>query len=146
MTNYVSCLDHQVPVMAHAWCNLGSSLTVHNFAKATHIVCMSWQTYETSSVPLNHIWFVLEHEAKDPLTPAYSALLITSYCTLRRKDGLCALVHGFCVSRKNGVGEGGGIFRRVLCTWQLLGLAVKGPWLAQGGPISTNSPVSKMVL
>ena len=24
-----------------------------------------------------------------------------------RKDGLCALVHGFCVSRKNGTGGGG---------------------------------------
>ena len=23
---------------------------------------------------------------------------------------------------------------RVLCTWQLLGLAAKGPWLAPGGP------------
>ena len=27
----------------------------------------------------------------------------------------------------------GGVTRRVLCTWQLLGLAAKGPWLAPGG-------------
>ena len=27
-----------------------------------------------------------------------------------------------------------GCTRRVLCTWQLLGLAAKGPWLAPGGP------------
>ena len=29
----------------------------------------------------------------------------------------------------------GGITCRVLCTWQLLGLAVKGPWLGPGGTI-----------
>ena len=33
-----------------------------------------------------------------------------------------------------GQGEVGGVTRRVLCTWQLLGLAAKGPWLAPGGP------------
>lgn len=34
-------------------------------------------------------------------------------------------------------GEVGGVTHRVLCTWQLLGLAVKGLWLALGGPILT---------
>ena len=34
-----------------------------------------------------------------------------------------------------GQGAVGGLTRRVLCTWQLLGLVVKGPWLAPGGPI-----------
>ena len=34
-----------------------------------------------------------------------------------------------------GQGEVGGVIYRILCTWQLLGLAVKGPWLTQGGPI-----------
>ena len=29
----------------------------------------------------------------------------------------------------------GGVTLRVTCTWQLLGLAVKLPWLAPGGPI-----------
>ena len=37
----------------------------------------------------------------------YSTLLITSYCTLRRKDSLCALTCRFCVSRKGGTGGGG---------------------------------------
>ena len=32
-------------------------------------------------------------------------------------------------------GEVGGVTHSVLCTWQLLGLAVKGPWLAPGGLI-----------
>ena len=32
-------------------------------------------------------------------------------------------------------GEVGGVTRRVLCTWQLLGLGVKGPWLTPGGLI-----------
>ena len=34
-----------------------------------------------------------------------------------------------------GQGEVGGVTRRVTCTWQLLGLAVKEPWLALGGSI-----------
>ena len=28
-----------------------------------------------------------------------------------------------------------GVTRRMLCTWQVLGLAVKDPWLAASGPI-----------
>ena len=28
----------------------------------------------------------------------------------------------------------GGVIRRVLCTWWLLGLALKRPWLVPGGP------------
>ena len=36
------------------------------------------------------------------------------------------------VIRKRGTGEGA---CRVLCTWQLLALAVKKPWLASGWPI-----------
>ena len=37
----------------------------------------------------------------------YSALLVTSYCAVRRKDGLCVLVRGFSVSRKGGTGGRG---------------------------------------
>ena len=48
-----------------------------------------------------------------------------------------ASVHWFCVSRKDGTGEVGRVTRWVLCTWQLLGLTVKGLWLAPGGPILT---------
>ena len=33
-----------------------------------------------------------------------------------------------------GQGEVGGVTRRVTCTWWLLGLAVKVPWLEPGGP------------
>ena len=33
-----------------------------------------------------------------------------------------------------GQGEVGGVTRRVTCTWWLLGLAVKAPWLGPGGP------------
>ena len=63
-----------------------------------------------------------------PFNP-YSALLM-SHCALHRKDSsLCALTHRLCMSRK------GGVTCKVLCTWQLLGLAAKGPWLAPGGPI-----------
>ena len=34
-----------------------------------------------------------------------------------------------------GQGEVGGVTRRVTCTWWLLGLAVKAPWLGPGGPM-----------
>ena len=37
----------------------------------------------------------------------YSALLVTSYCALRRKDSLCVVHTWFCVSRKGGTGGGG---------------------------------------
>ena len=30
--------------------------------------------------------------------------MVTSYCALRRKESLCTLVCGFCVSRKSGIG------------------------------------------
>ena len=33
-----------------------------------------------------------------------------------------------------GQGEVGGVTGRVLCTWWLLGLALKRPWLVPGGP------------
>ena len=41
-----------------------------------------------------------------PITP-YSAFLVTSHCKLRRKDSLCTLMCGFCVSSKGGTGGGG---------------------------------------
>ena len=37
-----------------------------------------------------------------------------------------------------GQGEVGGVAHKVLCTWYLLGLAVKRNWLALGGPILTG--------
>ena len=46
----------------------------------------------------------------------------------------------FCVSRKGGtVGqwEVGGVPCRMMYTWWLLGLSVKGAWLGLGGPIFT---------
>ena len=42
---------------------------------------------------------------------------------------------GSASAEKVGQGEVGGVTRRVLCTWELLGLVVKGPWLGPGGPI-----------
>ena len=40
-----------------------------------------------------------------------------------------------CAAERVGQGEVGGVTRRVLRTWQLLGMAVKGQWLALSGPI-----------
>ena len=58
-----------------------------------------------------------------------------SYCALRRKESLCMLVRRFCISRKGWKGLTGGGSWRVTCTWWLLGLAVKVPWLEPVGPI-----------
>ena len=68
-----------------------------------------------------------------PFKP-YSALLITSYCTLSRKQSLCTCAQVLLSAERVGQREVGGVTHRVLCTWQLLGSAVKGPWLALGGP------------
>ena len=58
-----------------------------------------------------------------------------SCCALRRKDSLFVLARR--LAERVGQGEVGGVTRRMLCTWQLLGLVVKGSWLAPGGPIPT---------
>ena len=41
---------------------------------------------------------------------------------------------GSASAERVGQGEVGGVTRRVLCTWQLLDLVVRGSWLAPGGP------------
>ena len=57
----------------------------------------------------------------------YSALLVTLYCALHRKDSLCTLVCGFCVSRKGGGGGGGWDHLQGDMHMVALGLAVKVP-------------------
>ena len=42
---------------------------------------------------------------------------------------------GSASAERVGQGEVGGVTRRVTCTWWLLGLAVKVPWLEPCGPI-----------
>ena len=66
-----------------------------------------------------------------------SALLVTSYCTLCRKEGLCALSARCNSASAERVehGEVDEVTCRVTCTWWLLGLAVKVPWLGLGGSI-----------
>ena len=46
---------------------------------------------------------------------------------------------GFASAENVGLGEIGGVTGRMLCTWRMLGLAVKGPWLELGGPILTHA-------
>ena len=62
-----------------------------------------------------------------PFKP-YSALLVTSYCA-EKIVSACRRA-GSAYAEMVGQGEVGGVTRRVLCTWQLLGFAVKWPWLA----------------
>ena len=44
---------------------------------------------------------------------------------------------GSALAERVGQGEMGGVTCRVLCTWWLLGLAFKRPWLVPGGPPHT---------
>ena len=56
----------------------------------------------------------------------YSALLVTSHCTLRCKDSLARLRVGSVSAERVEEGEAGVVVK--------LG-CIKGPWLASGGPI-----------
>ena len=72
----------------------------------------------------------------------YSTLLVVmSYCALHRKDD-SVLVREFCV-RRRWVGSPVGC-----CARELLGLTIKGPWLALDGPILTLAALigQKMLL
>ena len=54
--------------------------------------------------------------------------LTAKYCKLGRMD------LGSASAERVGQKEVGGVSRRVLCTWWLLGFTVKRPWLGAGGP------------
>ena len=59
------------------------------------------------------------------------------YIILRRKDSRCALAHSSVWAERVGQREVGGVTCRVLCTWQLPGLAIKEPWFILSKPIPT---------
>ena len=48
-------------------------------------------------------------------------------------------MRGSASAENVGLGGLGWVTGRVLCTWRMLGLAVKGPWLELGGPILTHA-------
>ena len=54
-------------------------------------------------------------------------------CTTQKR--LCAVHAGSASAEWVGQGKVGGVTCRVSCTWWLLGLAVKVPWLGMGRPI-----------
>ena len=74
-----------------------------------------------------------EATVKNPLP--YNALLITSYCALRRKDSLCALAHRCCISRKGGTGGGGWGHPQGAVHMADDRLGLKKPWLVPSEPI-----------
>ena len=53
--------------------------------------------------------------------------LVISYCALHRNVS----------AERVGQGEVGGVTRTVVCTWQLLSLGAKRPWLTLSEPILT---------
>ena len=59
-----------------------------------------------------------------------------SACCAEKIVSVC-LHTGSVSAERVGQEEVGGFTHRVQCTWQLLGLAIKGPWLPLGGPILT---------
>ena len=73
--------------------------------------CISYihmYTYNATKVPSVELLYIFTSiHIHTYLNHSYSILLITSYCTLHRKDSLCTLPCRFCFSRKGGTGRGG---------------------------------------
>jgi len=67
--------------------------------------------------PIVHFWLHVYH---------------TAHCA--EKIVSARLRAGSASAERVGQGEVGGVIHRVLCTWWLLGLALKRPWLVPGGP------------
>ena len=69
----------------------------------------------------------------NPLNPiVHFWLHHTAHCA--EKIVSARLRTGSALAERVGQGEVGGVTGRVLCTWWLLGLALKRPWLVPGGP------------
>ena len=69
----------------------------------------------------------------NPLNPiVHFWLHHTAHCA--EKIVSARLRSGSASAERVGQGEVGGVTGRVLCTWWLLGLALKRPWLVPGGP------------
>ena len=58
--------------------------------------------------------------------------MVASHCT--EKIVSARLHAASALAERVGQREVGGVTGRVLCTWWLLGLALKRPWLVSGGP------------
>ena len=77
-----------------------------------HIITEGYQTLLTWTVLINPL---------DPNTAHCAEKIVTArWCT------------GSASAERVGQGEVSGVTHRMLCTWQLLGLAVKATWLAPG--------------
>ena len=68
----------------------------------------------TTNIPIVHFW--LHH---------------TAHCAEKIVSVRCM---GCASAERVEQGEVGGVIHRVMCTWWLLGFALKGPWLGPGGP------------
>ena len=60
--------------------------------------------------------------------------MVTSHCA--EKIVSARLRAGSVSAERVGQGEVGGVTRRVTCTWWLLGLTIKAPWLGPGGALA----------
>ena len=91
-------------------CQLSSEL-LHRFLSPSKSYVLSFNPLN----PIVHFW--LHH---------------TAHCA--EKIVSARLRAGSASAERVGQGEVGGVTGRVLCTWWLLGLALKRPWLVLGGP------------
>ena len=81
------------------------------YSETSSTICISFNPLN----PIVHFW--LHH---------------TAHCA--EKIVSARLRAGSASAERVGQGEVGGVTGRVLCTWWLLGLALKRPWLVPGGP------------
>ena len=80
---------------------------------------------QATTATINTLWF-------NPLNPiVHFWLHHTAHCA--EKIVSERLRAGSVSAERVGQGEVGGVTGRVLCTWWLLGLALKRPWLVPGG-------------
>ena len=78
-------------------------------------------------------WWLLGLALKRPwLVPGGQPHALTAWTGLENTT-LTLQRAGSASAERVGQGEVGGVTGRVLCTWWLLGLALKRPWLVHGG-------------
>ena len=104
---------------------------VHPLAFSPQPALLKWPFRSSSAFPLPDF---------NPLNPiVHFWLHHTAHCA--EKIVSARLRAGSASAERVGQGEVGGVTSRVLCTWWLLGLALKRPWLVPGGPPHALTPV-----
>ena len=108
---------------------ISAAVSIHNY----EAYCISWfcfLEYAEHSHPVKQNSWTLILACN-----SYFPLASVQTYWIRTTCRVCMPHAGSASAERVGQGEVGWVTRRVTCTWWLLGLAVKVPWLWPGGPI-----------